>query len=110
MNSLQTLQRATFLGLRTVLLDFKHRLQPRAIGILLTVLVVGTASCTTAVKSTSDRRPRGLVEPANAWEQRAKAHASFAAGLLSGLNGDMESLNRFFEKAHAADPSNEELA
>lgn len=110
MNSLQTLQRATFAGLRTVLLDFKHRLQPRAIGILLSVLVVFTASCTTAVKSTSDRRPRGLSEPANAWEQRAKAHASFAAGLLSGLNGDIESLNRFFEKAHAADPSNEELA
>lgn len=50
-------------------------------------------------------RPKG-----EDWELRAKAHASFAAGLLRGLNNDPDGLTRHFEAAHAADPSQEDLA
>lgn len=44
------------------------------------------------------------------WETRAKAHAAFAAGLLRGLNNDMEGLLSYFEKAYDSDPSNFDLA
>jgi len=65
--------------------------------------------CRTGPK-TPGEPSRSSVPAESDWERRATAHAAFSAGLLRGLRNDPDGLARYFEKAHEADPANEELA
>lgn len=85
-----------------------------AVSAVLAVALFFVAGCKSG-NSTHTRTKTGSGSATNTlsgadWESRAKAHAAFAAGLLRGINNDMEGLLSYFEKAYDSDPSNMDLA
>ena len=86
-----------------------HRFRP--VPVLIMVLAMVVAGCRTPGLGKPAGAPsakRSVPAPAD-WEQRAEAHAAFAAGLVRGMNGDSEGLLRYFERVTENDLSNHEL-
>lgn len=97
-------------GLDTILAVMR-RSYVVALVVFAALFVAGCRSDATTKAATAPGKATGNMRVENPdWETRAKAHAAFAAGLLRGLNNDMEGLLSYFEKAYGADPSNFDLA
>ena len=64
--------------------------------------------------STKSRKPAPVTDPTqiddDELERRVRAHAAFAAGIVSVLNDDPDSGLAYFEKAVMTDPTKEDLA